>query len=320
MQILDVPMFYKDMVHSVSLTGVTTLKESRYKQRHGGSKNIVQIPGKGFDEARFHRVKPKRRFSSRKAKQKTLPVPKGAQGGSERKSTYRIDKTEVTHRIRGYINQMKGEKLLYFWTITFPINTTDDTAYKLLNKWLTRLRQERLLRDYLWIAERQQNKTIHFHLVLNQRMDVKKANRYMRAAIMTSIDKKEIEWTRNQATNYNGVDICKDRKTRRVTNFAKQNKQKSLTNYLTKYVTKNNESFPHLAWHSSRGYSNLILSVRFTNEEYSISNCGELLMTENPIESEWFIHYRWKGEPPKDLLNYLAHINQIIQHKLNSTS
>jgi hypothetical protein len=151
-------------------------------------------------------------------------------------------------------------------------------------------------------------------------MDVKKANRYMRSAIMTSIDKKEIEWTRHQAMNYNGVDICKDRKTRRVTNFAKQNKQKSLTNYLTKYVTKNNESFSHLAWHSSRGYSNLILSVRFTNEEYSISNCGKLLMTENPIESEWFIHYRWKGEPPKDLLNYLAHINQTIQQKLNSTS
>ena len=49
---------------------------------------------------------------------------------------------------------------------------------------------------------------------------------------MTSIDKKEIEWTRNQAANYNGVDIAKDRKTRRVTNFAKQNKEKALSNNL----------------------------------------------------------------------------------------
>ena len=46
---------------------------------------------------------------------------------------------------------MKGEKLLYFWTISFPINTTDDTAYILLNKWLTRIKNglyvKRLLMD-----------------------------------------------------------------------------------------------------------------------------------------------------------------------------
>ena len=56
MKLLDVPMFYKDMLHSVSMSGVTTLKETRYKQRHGGSKHIVQIPSHGFDEARLHRV------------------------------------------------------------------------------------------------------------------------------------------------------------------------------------------------------------------------------------------------------------------------
>jgi hypothetical protein len=208
---------------------------------------------------------------------------------------------------------MKGEKLLYFWTVTFPKGTDDNTAFILLNKWLTRLRQEKLLKEYLWVTERQQNKTIHFHIVINQKLDVKKANRYMRACIMYSIDKNEIQWSRVQAMSYNGVDISKDRKTRRVTNFAKQNKQKSLSNYLTKYVTKNNETFSHLAWHSSRGYSNLITSVRFTSIEYQQSNCQNLLFTESPIETEWFIHYRWKGEPPKDLLNYLAQINQHVQ-------
>jgi len=228
-------------------------------------------------------------------------------------SQYRIDKKEVTHRIRGYINQMKGEKLLYFWTVTFPNQTTDDTAYILLNKWLTRLRQEGLLKEYLWIAERQENGTIHFHIVINNRMDVKKANRYMRAAIMWSINKGEVNWTRNQAANYNGVDICKDRKTRRVTNFAKQNKQKSLSNYLTKYITKNDSTFSHLAWHSSRGYSNLIIAVRFTESEYQVSNTKNLLNYESPLETEYYIHYRWKGLPPKDLLTYLQLINQHVQ-------
>ena len=141
------------------------------------------------------------------------------------------------------MNQMRGEKMLYFWTITFPENTTDDTAYILLNKWLTRLRTEKMLKEYLWVGERQENNTIHFHMVINQKMNVQKANKYMRASIMHRINKGEIIYDRIAAMRYNGVDIAKDRKTKRVTNFAKQNKEKSLSNYLTKYVTKNNRTF-----------------------------------------------------------------------------
>lgn len=292
------------------------LSESRYKYRHNGSKEIIQIPGKGFDVARNHKA-PKPKAPSRRRPSCQLSCRESLhQTKKVRVSQYRIDKKEVTHRIRGYINQMKGEKLLYFWTITFPINTTDDTAYKLLNKWLTRLRQERMLKEYLWIAERQQNNTVHFHIVINNRMDVKKANRFMRASIMYSIDNKEINWTRSRAIIYNGIDIAKDRKTKRVTNFAKQNKQRSLSNYLTKYITKNDSTFTHLAWHSSRGYSNLIIAVRFTQAEYQKSNTMNLINKEQPLITEYYIHYRWKNLPPKDLLTYLALINQHIQEKL----
>jgi hypothetical protein len=115
---------------------------------------------------------------------------------------------------------------------------------------------------------------------------------------------------------YNGVDIAKDRKTRRVTNFAKQNKQRSLSNYLTKYVTKNDSSFQHLAWHSSRGYSNLITAVRFTYNEYSQGNCESLLDNENELTCEYYTFRRWKGSPPKDLMIYLGLLNQSIQSQL----
>lgn len=316
MKLLDVPHTTEDMRYSVGLSGVTILTQSRFKYRHSGYKEIEQIPRQGFQIKTKKSASPKRRFSKGKAKQKPASVPKSAQGGKVKISQYRIDKKEVTNRIKGYINQMKGEKLLYFWTVTFPLFTTDDTAYILLNKWLTRLRKEGMLREYLWIAERQENNTIHFHIVINNRMDVKKSNRFMRAAIMYSIDKGEIKWTRDQAKNYNGVDICKDRKTRRVTNFAKQNKQKALANYLTKYCTKNDSTFSHLAWHSSRGYSNLVIAVRFTESEFQRSNTINLLNTENPLQTEYYLHYRWKGLPPKDLMVYLQLINQHIQETL----
>jgi hypothetical protein len=320
MKVLDIPYTHHDMRYSLSLTGVTTLTQSRYKMRHSGAREIVQVPGKGFMLASqykktLHHEPPKKKRRKKPQKDTTTTEPQ-----ISKVSQYRIDKTEVTHRIRGYINQMKGEKLLYFWTISFPINTTDDTAYILLNKWLTRLRQERLLREYLWIAERQENNTIHFHMVINQRMDVKKANRFMRASIMHCINKDEIKWTREAAVKYNGVDIAKDRKTKRVTNFAKGNKQKSLSNYLTKYITKNDSTFTHLAWHSSRGYSNLITAVRITEKEFQSSNLPKLISTESPLIAEYFIHHRWQALPPKDLLMYLALINQDIQRQLTRSN
>ena len=130
---------------------------------------------------------------------------------------------------------------------------------------------------------------------------------------MHSINSGEIQYDRTKAMRYNGVDIAKDRKTRRVINFAKQNKQKALTNYLTKYVTKNNEAFTHLAWHSSREYSNLIISVRFTQKEISASNIIELLNQDTPIIGEYYIFYRWKGKPPNELLSYLSQLNNGLQ-------
>jgi hypothetical protein len=294
------------MTCSLSMTGVTILTKSRFKLRHAGLKDIVQRPDTGFIMKCDETTQVKRKVSKLRG-----------QSTQEKIKEYQINKKEVSHRIKGFVNQMKGEKMLYFWTITFPLNTPDNTAYILLNKWLTRLRQERMLKEYLWIAERQENKTIHFHMVINQKMNVQRANKYMRASIMHSINKGEVQYSRSEASKYNGVDIAKDRQTRRVTNFAKKNKERSLSNYLTKYVTKNDGSFQHLAWHSSRGYSNLVTAVRFTWKEYQKSNTENLLDNNNSLNSEYYTFRRWKGSPPKDLLMYLGLLNQGIQETLS---
>jgi hypothetical protein len=317
MQYLDLPTTLEDMVVSLSMTGVTILTKTRFKKRHQGMKDIVQIPRSGFVP------NPRQAAACKRPILKKGLTPKTENGGVPNQISkitiprYKIDKREVSHRIRNYLNQMRGEKMLYFWTITFPVTTDDDSAYILLNKWLTRLRQEKMLREYLWIAERQQNGTIHFHMVINQKMCVKKANKFMRASIMHSINKGEIKYSRLDAMRYNGVDIAKDRKTRRVTNFAKKNKEKSLSNYLTKYVTKNDGMFLHLAWHSSRGYSNLITAVRFTMKEYSKGNTENLLNDKEIITHEFYTFRRWKASPPKDLLMYLGLLNSDIQKKFN---
>jgi len=326
-QILRVPNHYEDMTAQATLSGITVLKNGKFKQRHGGSKLLIQKPREGLilrskDEDERKRLLDLKQLKKRKKQNNGTTVQ-----NSQNTRHYSINKKEVSHRIKNYVNQMSGEKKLYFWTITFPPNTSDDTAFICFNKWLTRLRKEKMLNSYLWITERQDGKrlnddtktptnTIHFHIAIHQRICVKKANRFMRACLFTCIDNKEIVYSREAAKNYNGVDIAKDRKTKRVINFAKQKKAKSLTNYLTKYISKNNGKFTHLAWHSSRDYSNLIIAVRLTESEYLTCGIKNYISEAKPIENEWFTFFRWKGEPPKDLLKYLAHINQVAMSLL----
>lgn len=312
MQILDVPYTHHDMTYSLSLTGVTMLTGSRYKTRHTGASRLVQVPRSGFIDKRQYNSLHKSEMPVKKrrvSKKKTVvitPIKK------TQVRTYTIDKKQVRHRVLNYVNQMKGEKLLYFWTVTFPVNTDDDTTFRLFNIWLTRLRKECMIKEYLWVTERQENGTLHYHICINNRMDVKKANRFMRASIMHSINTGTISWSRTAASKYNGVDIAKDRKTRRVTNFAKQNKKKSLANYLTKYISKNEHRYQHLAWHCSRGYSNIIIAVRLTSHEFLESFYPDCVDLNSPLCGEWYIHFTWIGSPPPLLLKYLAEINQSI--------
>jgi hypothetical protein len=79
----------------------------------------------------------------------------------------------------------------------------------------------------------------------------------VRASLEGFLKRKEFEYDRQKIKNYNGVDIAKNRKSGRVINLAKQKDNRLVISYLTKYVTKNNELFERLPFHSSHSISNL---------------------------------------------------------------
>lgn len=317
MQLLDIPPTHNAMQASISFTGLTRLKKADYKARHGGFKEIVQIPSQGFilKKNDTESARRKKELSLKTKHRKALVITKAKV--ERRPPEYVVNKKEVSHRIKNFVNQMPGKKMLFFWTVTFPVGTSDDIAFICLNKWLTRLRAESMLKSYIWVSERQQNGTIHFHLAIHQRMDVKLANKYMRASIMHCINANQINYSRVEAMRYNGVDISKDRNKKKVTNFAEGKNQRKLISYITKYVTKNTGTFQHLAWHSSRDYSNLIIAVRLTNSEFlQVVNSGYL----NEIicfEGEYYEFYTWKKEPPPELLSYLKFVNNKALALLN---
>lgn len=332
-----VPSINHDLTLKVTRSGVTFLTRSRYKARYSGSKkSSVDINGKLYIDARDHKKALQSEGEKNKATLKRSPDKKekiGTQSSanistpSNNLSTpedglstkrYRVHKREVRQRLLGYMNTQRGKKELYFWTVTFPKGTADDTCYKIYNIWLTSLRKYRMLREYLWVAERQENGTLHFHIAIPHKMPVQRANAMMQGTLKTFSKRGEIPFSVWQCSRYNGVDIAKHRTTRRVTNFANKKGSRALGTYLTKYVTKNDTKFSHLAWHNSRGYSALFTGVTFTLQEFKTHRFGFFLNRTRIFEIGDFAKFiPWLYDPPPLVMDHLFQLNSYIQTQLN---
>jgi hypothetical protein len=319
MYVLQTPGTHHVLENSASLTGVTLLKSGRYNLRHSGSKKLNILPNGNLERIgkrssnSTSRGKSKQRMpnvhteniSNNSCPDNNLPVVKKVR-------TYVLKKSLVRLRLLNFINAQKGEKELYFWTITFPPKLSDQLCYKYFNTWLTSLRIAKRLKNYLWVAERQAIGTIHFHIAIPHKMPVVYANKCMSIILANGVRKKEFDWNLQAAKKYNGVDIAKNRKTKRVTNFAVKKGKKSLVMYLTKYVTKNDTEFYTYCWHCSRDFSNLILKVAFTDKELNNTGWELYLNHEKLFESEYCIFIPWVAAPPPPLLKYFADVNGML--------
>jgi hypothetical protein len=347
--LLRVPSIHEDQNLTIraNSNGLTVLLSSKFRSRYTGcKKHAVDINGKFWNDA--NELKKSILGDSDAGKKKPRNLKKA---GVEKKvitndttakvrendaintdspaettevstscpqRTYKLKKSIIRQRLLTYIRTGRGKKELYFWTVTFPQGLADDVAYKIYNIWLTSLRQYSMLKEYLWIAERQENGTIHFHIAIPHKMPVKRANAMMAGTLKTFSRRGEIPFSIDQCKKYNGVDIAKHRKTKKVTNFAIKKGSRSLITYLTKYVTKNNTSFTHLAWHNSRGFSSLFTGVTFTAIEATDHGFHLCIDYEKAFESEFFIFYPWcemsaSNAPPKLLLNHIDNLNDYAQ-------
>lgn len=285
---------------AVGLTGITQLKAITFKSRFTGSKtHIIDRDGKPLPKI------------------KRPSEIKKSQPGSAKKN-YSVNKSRIRHIILNWINSQRGTKQLYFFTITFPPCIQDNLAYSLLNSWLTTMRTSARLRNYLWVAERQQNSTIHFHMALSERLNITYANSVMRNLLHYSIRQQKLNWSHTSATRYNGVDIAKNRKTRRVTNFAKENSKRNLSSYLTKYISKSETKFQRQAWQCSRQLSALFTHYTMTLEEFENEYLDYIDQNECLIQCEFFNFFRWAKSPPDKLRQLLCGINQTLQQSAAS--
>lgn len=175
---------------------------------------------------------------------------KSRTGGSITRNGNCVRTGEIRKRIHSWCGSIGGAKRIRFFTITFPSGTRDEDGKRALNIWLTRLRKAEPRINYFWTAERQQNGTIHFHLLLDRHMSIQMVNGWMKSTLINMGDL--IPWSNeNHASIYGGVNV----------------KQKiysghGVEKYLIKYLTKSSFTGISQPWHASRALGKLAIRVR----------------------------------------------------------
>jgi hypothetical protein len=171
---------------------------------------------------------------------------------------------KIKDKATAFFRSCPGDRI--FCTLTFIAAVDDQTGVHILNKYLTALRKEFPKLQYLWVAERQtKNKefpnNIHFHLILNKRLPVRRWNalwvlqQYNAGLIGKNqygekISEREVQERFEAGTVhkiFNPMDV------KRVRSVA------GLSRYLTKYITKQEQNvrFSCAVWHCSRRVSRL---------------------------------------------------------------
>lgn len=193
-----------------------------------------------------------------------------------------------------------------FVTLTF-INAIDDiSAMKLLNKFFTQVRKDQGKFAYLWVAERQEkNETfpdnIHFHIVIDRRLDLFRYNsvwvlqQYRAGLRVDSLGLDEVESIHentmrllNEKKKIQAMKLSVFDKVDRLKNINDEIKatmigrhlnpfdikkittHNGLSQYLTKYVTKNEGGFKCRPWHCSKEvsayFTKALVSLELFNE------------------------------------------------------
>lgn len=161
-----------------------------------------------------------------------------------RKDVHYLNKTKVRDKCTAFFELERSQKFCAFYSVSFPKGMPEDVIYKCWNSWLTNLRKTYGLKDYVWVAEYQQNGTLHYHMLCNVRMEIKRVNRAMGVCLFHQ------GYLQSEISKYNGVDVQKVHGSR-----------ENLNAYLTKYVSKQESYiYKHSPWRCSQSVSALFTS------------------------------------------------------------
>lgn len=215
---------------------------------------------------------------------------------------YKLNKTKVKAKIWALFNVLPSRKFMAFYSVSFPANNSANSIFVCWNNWLTYLRKNFGFNNYIWVSELQKNKTIHYHMFTNFRLPILQVNRAMAIIINNQVKAGLMQWGNSSLERYNGVDVDSVYNSKRHKNTGKNMNPTELRNwlskYITKYVSKNNETFTNLAWHCSRSVSRL-----FTSTVYPIS---ERRIVEDHLPVTYFNYFATQDYNDVNYIRYVT--------------
>lgn len=229
----------------------------------------------------------------------------------------------------------------FFVTLTFIHHVSDQDGVSILNKFLTVLRKEKPGLLYLWVAEHQEEnpaKTIHFHIIINRRLSIRRFNALwilqQYNAGLRHKDSEGNELSMSEIIRRYDYDMTAKFKKKdpdslqAILNPFHIDKCKTISGlsfYLTKYITKQqaNDEFGCLNWHCSRkvsklftreivGPSTFAYMCSFANMVVDF-NTGEVISEPKPFKKQWFsMVYVNNKASPLSRLKQLEQVNKWI--------
>ena len=303
------------MYYQLSRTGLTEIRKKNINSQFAGSSSLKAWNNQVFTKDKNNKktIIEKLEESAQQTEIKEKEI-----------KNYKLKKSKIRNKILNFFSLNASKKFCAFYTITFTLSIDDNLAYQLFNIWLTRCRKSEGLHSYLWVAERQKNGTLHFHLITNNYMSIRIVNAFMRESLQTQFDKGNLNCSQKIINNYNGIDVDnlyqpkkrKDNKKRLSGNEAKD----KLSFYLTKYVTKNDTLSNRLPWHCSRDISALFISINYSDiSNHEIAS----LISDNPdavlsFHDEYISFHYFLFRPDESYFNDLVSINNMIYDTFNS--
>ena len=302
------------MYYQLSRLGMCVVKQKGFRSRMSGSSKFLCKDTHIFDKAFVIKENEPEEITEKVKKVKDDKKPK---------ALYGLRKTKIRNKILNFFSLNKSKKFCAFYSISFPVEISDEIGYKVFNTWLTRCRKECGLKSYLWVAERQKNGTLHFHLITHNYMHIRKVNEFMRQSLLTQYEKGFLKCNPKVIEKYNGVDVDNLYHSKRKKNNNKRlsrvEAQRKLSYYLTKYISKNDVKSERLPWHCSRDISALFISINY--DDVSNLEIADLI-ADNPeavttYEQEFFTMHYFKFQPEEFHFLDLTKANNLIFETMN---
>lgn len=278
-----------NLSHTRSLARISNASSKQYfqgssllrKKEPKKEKVTLQEPTQTFDQSFFKR---EQKFISNKIRNVNRLHKKQH---VEDKGMSRRTRIKIKEKMMAVYAASKNNFSLQTLTMIAPC--TDFAAVKCLNKYLTVLRKKDGLFNYVWVAEKQNNGNIHFHMIIDKRFEISYINslwvcQQYNSGIINEEQKlkfyNETGLTFKKAHKLGGEYYKKVQQYLNPVDVKKVKTIDGMSQYLTNYVIKNESKLSCNIWHSSRNVSKLFTKQLISKKTFE-KTCSILNRTYN---------------------------------------